>query len=350
MFAQNCWYVAGWLTEFEEGRPHARMVAGERVVLFRTGGGLVALEDRCAHRLAPLSLGRCEGDTLRCMYHGLRFSADGRCVEIPGQEKIPDNARVKSYPVVERHSWAWIWIGEAQADPALIPDAIGLDHPDWALKCGGHLDYAANYQLINDNLLDFSHLSYVHANSFGAGPEWATSRPVVEILARGVRVSRWMPRSASSLRMREARGLSGEPADTFSSYDFLVPGILLLGSESYPAGTAERYPDRRPDLEPLSATFSCQAVTPVTDRTSRYFFSWGPRAGPGAEEMALKLLAIADQAFAEDKVMIEAQQLVIDATDRPLVVPTTADKAVIIFQRMMARMMKGHTMAAKAVA
>jgi len=217
MFAQNCWYVAGWLTEFGEDQPHARTIASERVVLFRTSHGLVALEDRCVHRLAPLSLGRCEGDTLRCMYHGLRFSADGACVEIPGQERIPDTARVKSYPVVERHSWAWIWIGEAAANEALIPEAVGLDHPDWALKSGGHLDYAASYTLINDNLLDFSHLSFVHSNSFGAGPEWAASRPVVTALDRGVRVSRWMPRSASSQRMREARGLTGGPADTFSS-------------------------------------------------------------------------------------------------------------------------------------
>lgn len=340
MFAQNCWYVAGWLSEFEAERPHARTIAGERIVLFQTSQGIVALEDRCVHRLAPLSLGRCEGDTLRCMYHGLRFAPSGVCVEIPGQDRIPDMARVKSFAVVERHSWVWIWIGEDQADPSLIPDAIGLDHPDWALKCGGHLDYESSYSLINDNLLDFSHLSYVHATSFGAGPEWALSRPTVTKLERGVRVSRWMPRSTSSQRMREARGLSGEPADTFSSYDFLIPGILLLGSASYPAGTAAQYPESRPDFEPLSATFSCQAVTPITSKTSRYFFSWGPRAGEGAEAMATRLLTIADQAFAEDKVMIEAQQAVIDQTDRPIVMPIAADIAVTLFQRLMAKQMK----------
>lgn len=350
MFAQNCWYVAGWLTEFEEGKPHARVIAGERVALFRTSKGLVALEDRCVHRMAPLSLGRCEGDTLRCMYHGLRFAADGSCIEIPGQGRIPDAARVKSYAIVERHSWAWIWIGDRQADASLIPNAIGLDHPDWAIKCGGHLDYDANYALINDNLLDFSHLSYVHANSFGAGPEWAESRPTVTMLDRGVRVSRWMPKSSASERMRQARGVTGEPTDSFSSYDFMIPGILLLGSATYPAGTAERYPDSRPDMEPITATFSCQAVTPMTEKTSRYFFSWGPRAGPGAEEVASRLLTIADQAFAEDKVMIEAQQRVISDTQTPTVMPTTADKAVILFQRLMARHMKDRSDSAVAAA
>src|SRR5436305_566446 len=81
--------------ELEAGKPFAITILGERIVIWRTAdGGLHALEDRCVHRLAPLSLGRCEGERLRCMYHGLLYEADGRVVEIPGQEVIPAKARV----------------------------------------------------------------------------------------------------------------------------------------------------------------------------------------------------------------------------------------------------------------
>ncbi len=117
MYVKNAWYVAAWEHEIGDGKPYAMSVLGEPIVLYRTESGrIVALEDRCVHRLAPLSLGRCEGERLRCMYHGLLFDADGRCVEIPGQEMIPPKARVRSYPVETRAGWVWVWMG----DPARV--------------------------------------------------------------------------------------------------------------------------------------------------------------------------------------------------------------------------------------
>lgn len=220
-YARNAWYVAAWDHDLPADAPLAMTVLGEPIVLWRSGERVVALEDRCVHRHAPLSLGRCEGTMLRCMYHGLLFDADGLCVEIPGQDKVPPQARVKAYPAVLRHSWVWVWMGDpAQADAALIPPAVGFDNPDYLLG-SGFLDYAAEARLINDNLLDFSHLSYVHANSFGAGPEFAASQPKLETLERGVRVSRWITNTLGASTRR-----SETPVDTWSTYDFLVPGVL----------------------------------------------------------------------------------------------------------------------------
>ena len=120
-YVRNAWYVAGFEMDLEPGKPFAAMLLNEPIVFFRTSDGKVAaLEDRCVHRLAPLSLGRCEGDHLRCMYHGLMFDADGKCVEIPGQELIPAKARVRTSPVVVKHSWIWVWMG----DPALADEAL----------------------------------------------------------------------------------------------------------------------------------------------------------------------------------------------------------------------------------
>ena len=132
MFLRNCWYAAAWDDEVAE-IPLARTVLGEPVVLWRSADGRpAALEDRCCHRGLPLSMGRPVGETLQCGYHGLRFDTAGRCVAVPGQSAIPPGARVRAFPLVERHGWVWIWMGDAAAaDPSLVPDWWWMDHPGW---------------------------------------------------------------------------------------------------------------------------------------------------------------------------------------------------------------------------
>ena len=68
--------MAGWNRHFPEGEPCAVTIAEQPLVVFRAKGGTVAtLEDRCVHRLAPLSLGRCEGAKypLHVSRGGIRF-------------------------------------------------------------------------------------------------------------------------------------------------------------------------------------------------------------------------------------------------------------------------------------
>lgn len=335
-YVRNAWYVAAWSRDLEPNKPFGISILGEPVVLYRTESGrAVALEDRCVHRLAPLSLGRCEGERLRCMYHGLLFDPDGKVAEIPGQDLIPAQARVRSYPVTDRHSWIWVWMGDpARADESLIPPAVGLDDPDWILG-HGHLDYEAEARLINDNLLDFSHLTYVHANSFGAGPSFAEERPKLTPLERGVRFERWIVGTNGPV------GRKGDDVvDGWSAYDFLLPGVLLMWSGSYPAGTAKACNFERPNYSKatLGVTFTSQAVTPTTDKTSRYFFSWGPHCQHGDEALRDMLMGIAGQAFHEDKVMIEAQQRVIDMTPEPRIMPTAHDRGVTLFNRLVEKL------------
>ncbi|MGE4336519.1 MAG: Rieske 2Fe-2S domain-containing protein, partial [Pigmentiphaga sp.] len=108
MFVKNTWYVAGWGHEIVNGALLSRKLLNETILFYRKEDGTVAaLDDRCCHRLAPLSLGRQEGDCIRCMYHGLKFGADGQCVEAPGLPRIPSKAKVRSYPVVEKNRWIW---------------------------------------------------------------------------------------------------------------------------------------------------------------------------------------------------------------------------------------------------
>lgn len=339
-YVRNCWYVAAWEMDLEVGAPVAVTILGEPLVLWRNESGDVsALEDRCVHRLAPLSLGRCEGANLRCMYHGLLFNSSGKVIEIPGQEIIPPRAQVRSYPVQVRHSWVWVWMGEpGAADATLIPPAVGYDNPDYVLG-HGQLDYQAEARLINDNLLDFSHLSYVHANSFGAGPQFAQHQPKITPIDRGVRFERWIPGTLGA-SMRK----SDVPVDSWQTYEFLLPGVLLMWSAHYPAGTAERLGFAAPRQEEATGglNFTSQAVTPLTDRTSRYFFSWGPHRAHGDETMRDGMMKVADMAFGEDKVMIEAQQKVIDRTANPTIMPTAHDRGVTLFNRLVEKLVRAE--------
>ena len=95
-FIRNSWYVAAWSHEVTADNLFARTLLGEPLVFHRLAdGSIAALRDQCCHRAAPLSLGRKEGDCVRCGYHGMKFDAGGKCVEIPGQDTIPAHACVR---------------------------------------------------------------------------------------------------------------------------------------------------------------------------------------------------------------------------------------------------------------
>ena len=333
MYVRACWYVAAWENEIAREGLLARKILNESIVFLRKGdGSIAALEDRCCHRSAPLSLGHREGDALRCGYHGLKFDCEGKCIEIPGQSRIPDAMRVKTYPAVLKHSWLWVWMGApGNADVTLIPPVVGYDDPAYVLR-GGQWDCAANYELINDNLCDFSHVSFVHSNSFRV-LEYSQVLPRITRLERGIRVERWLSNSPHRPDWMAA-------GDTWQTYDYLAPGVLLMYSALYPEGTAARCSGSPDQLEPLHANFSSQAITPVTDRLSRYFYSIGPRSSESdALESAERIFAGVEQAFLEDKMMIEAQQRTIDSQGLK-VTPIRNDRGPAQMRRVLERLHK----------
>ena len=123
-FLRNAWYVAAWGNEVKAGGLFSRKLLGESVLLYRKeDGAAVAIGNRCPHRFAPLHLGKLKGDIVECAYHGLQFDGTGACVANPhGGGKPLAAARVKNYPLVERYSALWIWMGDAdKADATTIP-------------------------------------------------------------------------------------------------------------------------------------------------------------------------------------------------------------------------------------
>ena len=330
MWVRNAWYVAAWDHEIGPGRIAARTIIDQPLALYRTQAGeIVVLEDRCCHRFAPLSLGRLEGDDLRCMYHGLKFAPDGRCIEIPGQPLIPKSACVRRYPVQVVGSWVWVWMGDADAaDPRRIPPSVALDDRAYRLR-SGQLDYDAHYLLIDDNLLDLSHLSFAHEKTLGLGmPQWADNRPTVTPIDNGLRMERWLRNHATAGFMKKL----GERVDVWNAYDFVFPGIFLQRTVFFPLGTPE------PTGTPLFYRVDEQAVTPMTARTSRYFYAAGARAGDITDDRVERLFDVTKAAFHEDKVIIEAQQKMIDLDPARPMLPTSLDAGPTRFRKMVAEM------------
>lgn len=337
-YTRNDWYVGCAETDLSDGAPVAATILDERIVLWRSGERIAALEDRCVHRAAALSLGRCEGINLRCMYHGLLFDSDGAVVEIPGQDVIPPNARVQVYPTAVRHGFVWLWMGDAaKVDRNLLPSSLkGVDFDDFATARGA-LDFAAEARLITDNLLDFSHVPFVHADSFRLSDEWAKTTTSVQQLDRGVRFERWIENGRGKFMYNPP----ADPFDDWLGYDYLIPGVLMMWSGIFPAGTARALDFGRPEFSAAMGQVSTniQAITPMTERTSRYHFMVGVHRALGrGEEMVGPVLDVTVQAFNEDKRMIEAQQHVIDRHPDRSIMPTAHDRGITLYNRLKARL------------
>jgi phenylpropionate dioxygenase-like ring-hydroxylating dioxygenase large terminal subunit len=184
-YPDNCWWVAATRNEITR-KPTSRWLLDRRVVLYRTQShGIVALEDRCAHRQAPLSGGRLMGDEIACPYHGFRYDAHGACTHIPTQDYVPTALRVTSYPVREHGPFVWIWIGDiAVADPTLLPDIPLTDDPAYLLL-RGYTEVNCSYIAVQENLMDDAHFNYLHCPPY---IDWA-QRPALWSLPVEVRVT-----------------------------------------------------------------------------------------------------------------------------------------------------------------
>lgn len=332
-FLKNTWYVAAWSHEIAADTLLARTVIRTPLLLWRDASGRVrVLEDRCCHRAAPLSKGRREGDCIRCMYHGLLFDAEGRCREIPSQDFIPPAARVRAFPVVERCKWIWVWMGDpALADDSLIPDTHTLDDPGWR-GTPGYMHYDAGYLLITDNLLDFSHLSYVHEKTLGGSARYAAIRPKITRGPRSVRVERWLLDDEPAPFLRKIKTWQGN-VDRWNIYDVVLPGILLMDSGSAPAGSGA--PEgRRVDAAEF---FGCQAVTPETEATTHYFYQQSHRFALDDPSVTENLTASVRAGFLEDRDMILAQQRILDLNPDAPMLAMRMDAALASFRALVER-------------
>ncbi|MET0985490.1 MAG: aromatic ring-hydroxylating dioxygenase subunit alpha [Steroidobacteraceae bacterium] len=318
MFITDHWYVATFAGSVTHAKPLARTICGKPVVIYRTAAGAaVALEDRCIHRGAPLSYGggECEGENIRCPYHGLEFGPTGQCVKIPGQTQIPAGARVLRYELVERDALLWIWSGDpSKADPSLIPPHPHHVDPKWAWTPIS-IEIAADWQLLIDNLLDLTHLGFVHRETIGGDPD-THSNAIMRTTRteRGVKVIRWMPNSAPPPHYRNAGQFTGN-IDRWQEIDF-VPGLIRLWSGGMDVGTGAYEGKREGGVQFMGL----HAITPSTATRCYYYFSQSRNFGLGNAALEEKLHQGALATLLEDKAIIEAQQQRrLETPDRPFI-------------------------------
>jgi phenylpropionate dioxygenase-like ring-hydroxylating dioxygenase large terminal subunit len=333
MFIRNSWYVAGFTGEIRD-RLLARRFLGEPVVLYRQADGKIcALEDRCCHRGLPLSMGELNGNLLRCQYHGLEYDHSGTCVKIPGQNVIPASARVKAYPTAVRGQAIWIWMGDAkQADEALIPDYPWFDDQkwDWKFKV---FNIKCDYEMLHDNLLDLTHVAYVHSKTIGGTPAaHFNAETKVAKTSRGVKVTRWLPDSVPPSTYTKLVSFKGN-VDRWQEFEFF-PGLISLYTGAVDVGTGA-YEGRREGGFHLRIF---DAITPETENSTLNLFCAGQNFRPGESDVTDILFAELEKTVMEDVEVLEAQhERVSETKDQPFV-DIRADAAGIQTRRALDKM------------
>jgi phenylpropionate dioxygenase-like ring-hydroxylating dioxygenase large terminal subunit len=337
-FLKDAWYCAGFTSDLPAGQTRAITMLGEPVVLFRANGGAVAaLQDRCPHRFAPLSQGPLIDNQLQCPYHGLRFDATGQCSHNPHADgAIPKAAQVRAYPVLERHGALWVWMGEAHAaDPALLPDFTEVDErPGWS-RVQGYLHVKANYQLICDNLLDLSHVQFLHPFLFNRDVPPPPNFQVVHRLeqqdASVIAINELKSTPNTGLyQMLWERGAPPVYVDMRANMRWHPPALLLLDTGAAPVdGPREDGPSAP----------SAHWLTPETATSTHYFWAAARDRYVGDAQVSAQMAAGISAAFAnEDEPMIEACQRNMGAADlmalKPVLLPT--DGAALRARRVLA--------------
>ncbi len=325
MHLANRWYAAALGSEIGAS-PFARKICGRDLVLFRTESGrLAVLEDRCAHRHAPLSLGTVRGEAIQCGYHGLCFDAAGACVHIPGQASIPPRAKVESFAAREAHGWIWVWFGDAaRADPALIPDWPWFRDPAWrGFQLYFHVNAGA--QLFVDNLLDLSHVAFTHKNSIGAASA-ADADAKLEVSVEGDEV-------------RGRRLLKG-----------VDPGPFIASWGNFP-GRIDRtstFTWRPPSNVEIRAEFNDERrritimvinpITPETETSAHFWIGWARDFALDDDALTERAKAENTQVIQEDVRVIEGQQRVLSARPGLSAVPINADGALAAVHKVLDRL------------
>jgi vanillate O-demethylase monooxygenase subunit len=301
-FLQNIWYFAAWSADVAQ-KPLGRRIIDQPVVLFRTADGeLAALRDMCPHRFTPLSMGTLVDNTVECLYHGLRFNKTGQCVHNPHSNTIPKAAVVRRYPVAERDGIVWVWMGAAeQADESTIIRFPMLNQHDvYTYTCGQTMDMPLSYELMTDNLMDLSHVSFTHKAAFGTE---GLVPGDTEIREEGDAI--WSMRMAADTKPAACFSGSGacspdDRIDYWLDIRWNAPASFYLSAGHAPAGQG-RYHGAE-----LS---SVQILTPASATRCYYFFKHYRNYRRDDDAMTRELEKGIREVFAtEDEPMIASVQ------------------------------------------
>lgn len=302
-FIRNAWYVAGWSSEIDQELRRFTILDDHIVLYRRQDGSVVGLEDRCPHRLLPLSKGKRIGDNIQCGYHGLTFDCSGKCVRVPGQNNLPASAYVDAYPIVERHNIVWIWMGDTEkADPSEIFDMPGFTDPAWEAHQGDALHLKSNYLNVAENLVDPAHVSFVHPTTLGNS---ASENVPVHVSTEGETIVAWRwIRDAEPIGFFKKFGDFKGNVDRWHYYYLHMPCTAVIDFGSAPTADAIAENERNKGVR----IFALHFMTPVTGGHTIDRWMHLRNTALGDEEAAANMDAMFRIAFAEDKAILEAVQ------------------------------------------
>jgi phenylpropionate dioxygenase-like ring-hydroxylating dioxygenase large terminal subunit len=335
MFIRNTWYVAAWADEVTD-KPIARRICDEPVVVFRDGTGkAAAVSDRCCHRGTPLSLGRMVDLGIECGYHGLIFDTNGRCVHVPGQDRIPEKARVPSYATVEKDALLWIWIGDQdKADPSLIIDVPQHNDPKNWPHMHDVYHVAGSYLLMVDNLMDLTHIGYIHNKTIGGTPEAHVKAKLDTVRTEtGLKFTRWMLESVPPPTYVAAFGFKGL-VDRWHEFEFIAPGSIKQWTGALDANTGAYEGKREGGFQ----FHVYHGLTPETETSCHYFWSTATGYRQDDPMACEQFFRAAGATFLEDKEFIEKQQARLTEFGEDWLVDIVSDSARVHMRRAIERM------------
>jgi vanillate O-demethylase monooxygenase subunit len=293
----NCWYVAATSDEVGQGLLGRRLL-GTPVVLYRRGSGdVVAMEDRCVHRAYPLSDGRLDGDRLVCGYHGFVYDPDGRCVQVPSQENVPQGACVRTFAVHEQPPFVWIWLGQPGAAALRPPPRTPwFGDPQWA-STGETLRVEANYMLLHEHYLDLTNVFVMHPEAVPPGIEVLPPLNEVEVSEMSVAYSRVLPAARLADWEAEATGLPRDTECPRREQGTFVSPALHLQRYAIDANDGRAYEILR-----------IQGFTPETPTTTHVFLHIARNYSTDRGVVAEHLRAMFHEMAARDAAVLETVQ------------------------------------------
>jgi len=301
-FLQNAWYVAALSGDVRRELTPIRLLGSNLVFYRREDGSPVALEDACPHRKLPLSKGRLTGDVVECGYHGMTFDSSGACVKVPTQDRIPPTACVRQYPTLDRYGLLWVWMGDRnQADESKVPEIDHFDDPNWHTTGGASMMCQCNYLYLLDNLLDPSHVAWVHPTSFAAAGTEDTPLEIEEH-DDGLVVARWICACEPPPFYKPLLKFGGK-CDRLQHYEVRFPSVAINKSVYCPAGAGGAAWRRTAQTYEM---ISYNLLTPVDQNSTRYFWLQQRNTDPDDEAITRRIAEGARLAFSEDKEILEA--------------------------------------------
>lgn len=335
-YPRNMWWVAAHSREVTT-KPMARWLLETPVVLYRTEDGTpAAIYDRCPHRWAPLSEGHVCGDKIVCPYHGMEFDTAGNCTKTPTQKMMPKTAQIPAFTVREAGAFIWIWMGDQDAIDCEPPDVAYQTDTGWTFL-DGYYEVGANWVLIRENVLDLTHIAFLHKNTFKQD-DWITAP---ESFLDGETVTYEQEFDLAPLSPLFCAGM-GLPEDKPIKRKQVgrMPALSISFSDWMVHDPAPD-PGKRSDF----IVRGCHIVTPAQRGKTHYFWGAAFDVPSLTDDVAEKTKGSITAAFDEDKHLLEIMQKQIEDDPRGmdyLEVTLGADGAGIFVRQILNKKLKAE--------